>query len=75
MHGLDFDIEVTGFEMGEIDFRIASLEDPSEADADTADVLPKPQPVRHSANRETCGSSARIASCAAALSTSRPSPH
>ena len=27
--GLDFDIEVTGFEKGEIDFRIASLEDSS----------------------------------------------
>ena len=27
---LDFDIEVTGFEMGEIDLRIASLDDPIE---------------------------------------------
>ena len=27
LSGLDFDIEVTGFEMGEIDLRIASLED------------------------------------------------
>jgi DNA modification methylase len=39
--GLDFDIEVTGFEMGEIDFRIASLEGLSEADADPADALPE----------------------------------
>src|SRR5215469_15376511 len=29
LSGPDFDIEVTGFEMGEIDLRIASLEDPS----------------------------------------------
>src|ERR1700738_1942526 len=38
--GLDFNIEVTGFEMGEIDLRIASLEELSETDADPADVLP-----------------------------------
>ena len=38
--GLDFNIEVTGFEMGEIDFRIASLEGLSEADDDPADALP-----------------------------------
>jgi DNA modification methylase len=39
--GLDFDIEVTGFEMGEIDLRIASLEDlPDQAD-DPADALPE----------------------------------
>jgi len=39
--GLDFDIEVTGFEMGEIDLRIASLEEPPERDDDPADVVPK----------------------------------
>ena len=39
--GLDFNIEVTGFEMGEIDFRIASLEGLSEADDDPADALPE----------------------------------
>src|ERR1700736_5628397 len=39
--GLDFHIEVTGFEMGEIDLRIASLEEMSETDADPADVLPE----------------------------------
>ena len=38
--GLDFNIEDTGFEMGEIDLRIASLEDPPEATDDPADVLP-----------------------------------
>src|SRR6202030_644585 len=39
--GLDFDIEVTGFEMGEIDLRIASLEEPPEPDADPADEVPE----------------------------------
>jgi DNA modification methylase len=38
--GLDFSIEITGFEMGEIDLRIASLEDiPDRAD-DPADAVP-----------------------------------
>src|SRR3984957_16039325 len=32
---------VTGFEMGEIDLRIASLEELSETDANPADVLPE----------------------------------
>jgi DNA modification methylase len=41
VHGLDFNIEVTGFEMGEIDLRIASLEEPPERDDDPADLLPK----------------------------------
>jgi len=35
--GLDFNIEDTGFEMGEIDLRIASLEDPPEATDDPAE--------------------------------------
>jgi DNA modification methylase len=39
--GLDFNIEVTGFEMGEIDLRIASLEGQSEAADDPADALPE----------------------------------
>jgi DNA modification methylase len=39
--GLDFDIEVTGFEMGEIDLWIASLDDPAQAEADPADVVPE----------------------------------
>jgi DNA modification methylase len=38
--GLDFSLELTGFEMGEIDLRIASLDDPPETDADPADVAP-----------------------------------
>lgn len=39
--GLDFSIEATGFEMGEIDLRIASLEDLPETDDDPADLLPE----------------------------------
>ena len=37
--GLDFNIEVIGFEMGEIDLRIASLDDLPEPD-DLADMVP-----------------------------------
>src|SRR5438105_5494402 len=37
--GLDFNIEVIGFEMGEIDLRIASLDDLPERD-DLADMVP-----------------------------------
>jgi DNA modification methylase len=40
--GLDFSIEVTGFEIGEIDLRIAALEDmPEQADDDPADAVPE----------------------------------
>ena len=41
LSGLDFSLEVTGFEMGEIDLRIASLEDQPAEDPDPADVLPE----------------------------------
>jgi DNA modification methylase len=41
LEGLDFSLEITGFEMGEIDLRIASLEDTPAQDADSADVLPE----------------------------------
>jgi DNA modification methylase len=41
LSGLDFHIEVTGFEMGEIDLRIASLEDQIEPTDDPADVVPE----------------------------------
>src|SRR5437764_3717659 len=41
VHGLDFDIEVTGFEIGEIDLRIASLDEPPERDDDPADAVPE----------------------------------
>ena len=39
--GLDFSIEVTGFEMGEIDLRIASLEDMPDRIDDPADAVPE----------------------------------
>src|ERR1700730_15721597 len=41
LSGLDFSLEVTGFEMGEIDLRIAALEGPPLQDEDPADVLPE----------------------------------
>jgi hypothetical protein len=41
LSGLDFSLEITGFEMGEIDLRIASLEDLPVQDQDSADVLPE----------------------------------
>jgi ParB-like chromosome segregation protein Spo0J len=39
--GLDFSLEVTGFELGEIDLRIASLEDTSDRANDPGDVVPE----------------------------------
>jgi DNA modification methylase len=39
--GLDFDIEVTGFEVGEIDLRILSLEDVPDPADDAADAVPE----------------------------------
>jgi DNA modification methylase len=39
--GLDFSVEVTGFEMGEIDLRIAALEEFSETSEDPADAVPE----------------------------------
>jgi 16S rRNA G966 N2-methylase RsmD len=42
LSGLDFSLEVTGFEMGEIDLRIASLADTAvHDDDDPADILPE----------------------------------
>src|SRR5207302_4074790 len=38
---LNFNIEVTGFEVGEIDLRIASLDAMPEPDDDPADILPE----------------------------------
>jgi DNA modification methylase len=40
LSGLDFDLEIIGFEVAEIDLRIASLEDPPPAEDDPADDLP-----------------------------------
>jgi DNA modification methylase len=41
VHGLDFNIEITGFEIGEIDLRIASLDELPERDDDPADPVPE----------------------------------
>src|SRR5436305_1946353 len=81
LHGLDFNIEVIGFEMGEIDLRIASLEDVPDQDDDPADALPEPptgSPVskigdlwllgRH---RVLCGSALDAAAFTALLSDER----
>jgi hypothetical protein len=38
--GLDFSIEVTGFDVGEIDLRIGALDDPPAQD-DPADAMPE----------------------------------
>jgi ParB-like chromosome segregation protein Spo0J len=63
---LDFSIELTGFEMGEIDLRIASLEDMAGTRL-TIPLMPFPSfpRGRHSANTEICTSSATIVFCAA----------
>ena len=39
--GLDFSLEVTGFEVAEIDLRIASLDHPPAPSADRVDAVPK----------------------------------
>ena len=72
--GLDFSLEVTGFEMGEIDLRIASLEDDARAGRRPGRCsCPRLRPARRSARSAICGSSVAIASCAATPSIPRPS--
>jgi len=39
--GLDFSLEVTGFEIGEIDLRIGALDDPPVEADDPADAVPE----------------------------------
>ena len=41
LSGIDFDIEVAGFELAEIDLRIAALDEMAEQGDDPADVVPK----------------------------------
>src|SRR5205085_8611430 len=41
LSGLDFSLELTGFEMAEIDLRIASLDDLPESNSNPADALPE----------------------------------
>jgi hypothetical protein len=71
--GLDFDVTITGFDVAEIDLRIASLEDLPETDNDPAEWYPRFRPTRRLASSAICGSSVAIASCAAMLSIPRPS--
>ena len=42
LSGLDFSLELTGFEMGEIDLRIASLDEQPEQADDPDDAMPEP---------------------------------
>ena len=71
--GLDFSIEVTGFEMGEIDLRIASLEDMPDRLTTRPMPCPNCRRGRRSARSGICGSSVAIASCAAMPSMPPPS--
>jgi DNA modification methylase len=79
--GLDFSLEVTGFEMGEIDLRIASLDDLPEQDDDPADAVPEPSlgpPVSKSGDlwllgrhRVLCGNALDPAAFAALIGEER----
>jgi hypothetical protein len=71
--GLDFNIEVIGFEMGEIDLRIASLDDLPEPDAGPI-WCPQFRRARRSVKSGIYGSSVVIGSCAATLSMPPTSP-
>jgi ParB-like chromosome segregation protein Spo0J len=73
LEGLDFSLEITGFEMGEIDLRIASLEDTPAPDADPADVLPEAPAGPPVSKIGDVWLLAIIASCAATPSIRRPS--
>src|SRR5690348_4821088 len=71
--GLDFNIEVIGFEMGEIDLRIASLDDLPEPD-DLADMVPAIPAGPPLSKIGIYGSSVVTGSCAATLSMPPTSP-
>src|SRR5215469_6573903 len=79
--GLDFSLEVTGFEMAEIDLRIASLEDLPKSENDPADVLPAPmagQPISRmgdiwvlGSHQLSCGNALNAAAFAALIGEER----
>jgi DNA modification methylase len=79
--GIDFSLEVTGFEMAEIDLRISSLEDQPARDPDPADVLAEVSsgpPVSEigdlwllGRHRLLCGSALDILAFAALMSEER----
>ncbi len=73
LQDLDFELEVTGFDIGEIDFRIEglSLEPVGITKNDPADALPSPALIPSSAVQATSGSSAAIG-CSAATLSKRP---
>jgi ParB-like chromosome segregation protein Spo0J len=54
LQGLDFSLEITGFEMGEIDLRIDSLDKTPESD-DPVDAHPRFRSGRRSAGPAICG--------------------
>jgi len=71
LQGLDFSIEVTGFEMGEIDLRILSLDDAIEPDDDPADAVldaPAGPPVSNVGDAWVLGRHRLL--CGSALDTS-----
>jgi DNA modification methylase len=80
--GLDFSLEVTGFEMAEIDLRIESLDNLREPDDDPADDLPElaaSPPVSKIGDlwmlgnhRALCGSALDAAAFAALMGDERP---
>jgi len=65
---LDFDIEVTGFEAPEIEFRIQSLDPPENTDADDNVEVPKGEPISRLGDLWRLGRNHIL--CASALETS-----
>jgi ParB-like chromosome segregation protein Spo0J len=53
LEDLDFSIEATAFEMGEIDLLIQGLSEASESEDDPADVLPTDQPGLQANNAQS----------------------
>ena len=80
---IDFDIEATGFEMGEIDLHIENLSIQSEPEKDPADVLPESDPKHRVArpgdlwllgkHRVLCGNSLEATSLATLMDGKRAS--
>ena len=69
---LDVEIELTGFEMPEIDIILEDAREAGGASSGPEDAVPEPQPVRRSAGPETSGCWAIIACCAQMPATRLP---